>query len=215
MQKKILRNNLLILILLFLIASCSIISQLSQDQKEKLLTENLGKLSKFKLEGLIEVNYKAFSFRKNIIIKKNGNILRLDIFDSGLMGLAPAPFMSAYLDTSLVLKLPGNEELSEISAEKLQKELHLLDYIRNIEQLLQFKADIISDNHLQLESINIFFSEAMQIREISQAEKDYKIELIYDEELSEIFFSHKGKIAAHILIDKILFSEVNINVLNK
>lgn len=215
MQRIIQHHSLLFLIFLLLFTSCSIISQLSREQKEELLAENLAKLSGFKLEGLIEVNYKAFSFRKNIIIKKNDPQLRLDIFEAGLLGLAPAPFMSVFLDSSLVLKLPGNDEITEIPAKKLQAELHLINYLRNTQQLLQFKTDIINNNHLLLETISISFSERMQISEISHTEKDIMIKLLYDEELSEIFLYNKGKVAAHILIDKILFSEVNINKLNQ
>ncbi len=214
MRQRSFSKYLLVLSISILLSCCSIIPNLSSNQKEALLKENLLKWEKFELEGLIELNYKAFSFRKNIIIKKKEGKIRLDIFDSGLMGLSPAPFLSAYLDTSLVLRLPGNDELTEIPAAKLREDLTLLDYLGNTKQLLRFKKQILAENFLQLDDLNIEFSDQMQITAISHKNADYRLNLVYGEELDQMIFYQKGKIMADILIDRITFSDVNIKALN-
>ncbi|MFC1887471.1 hypothetical protein ACFLYK_01535 [Candidatus Cloacimonadota bacterium] len=213
MRKRIHSRYIFLLAIVLVFTGCSFIPHYSYKQKEKLLHLNLQKWETFQLEGIIEVNHKVFSFRKNIILKKTWKKIRLDIFDSGVLGLSPTPFLSAYYDSLLILRLPGNNELTEISGEKLEKDFSYLDFFLNIEQLNQHKGDILADNQLELDNFLFKFSEDMKIIGIDQPGKRRAIVLEYDEDLNEIIYLDKEKKIADIIIDKITFSEVSIRSL--
>jgi len=200
----------LLIILTFLVAGCSIISQYSSKEKEALLIRNIQKLETFKLEGIIEVNYKIFSFRKNIVIRRNEELFRTDIFDSGILGLSPSPFLTAVYDSVLVIRLSGNNDPVEISKDKLLKDSPFLEYLLDSDKILEFKQQIIKDHELQLDDVIILFSDKMEIIQISQTDKPYSIQLNYGSELEEIKFIDDEKIIADIIIDKISFSDIKI-----
>ena len=215
MWKKIPKAILFSLLITVLFTSCSYLPHYSKRQKEELLLTNLNKWETFKLEGIIEVNHKIFSFRKNLFLNKSGTKFRLDIVDSGILGLSPSPFITAYYDSSLVLRLPGNEEFTEISTSKLEKDLSSLHYLLNATELFQFKDDILEDNLLQLDNIEFQFSDHLQIIGIDQVGKSRSIVLKYDDDLSEVIFFENSKKVVDIIIDKISFSDINIRSLNQ
>jgi hypothetical protein len=214
MSKRIL--SYYILILLFLtVSSCSYISHISHNEKEIMLQNNLNKWKTFRLDGIIEVNHKVFSFRKNLVLKKTDNRFRLDVFDSGVLGLSPAPFLSAYYDSLLILRLPGNSDLVETATEKLQEDFPYLKYFLNTDILLEHKAIILEKNQLQLNDITLYFSENMEIIKIEHVEKNQSLQIEYDNDPVEIIFFSKDKPIVDIIIDKITFSDVNIKAINQ
>ena len=86
-----------LLLLIVFLAGCATLPKV--DQQEKLLLEHLQSWETIRIDGIIEANYKSFAFRKNIAIRKNEGIIKLDIYDIGLFGIRPTPFISASFDS--------------------------------------------------------------------------------------------------------------------
>jgi hypothetical protein len=92
--------------------------------------------------GIIELNYKEYVFRKSFSAQKNVEAFRLDVIDTGFMGLKPTPFFSLFADSLVYIKkfpefeldiqaLPKpltNMDLREIvkAHHKIRKEMQIL-----------------------------------------------------------------------------------------
>lgn len=210
MSKKVLKKTILLFaVAIIFLTSCAVVSKYSHKEKETLLLNHLNKWKNFRLNGIIEVNYQIFSFRKNIQIKKTGNLFRADIFDTGLLGLSPSPFLTAYYDSLLTLKLPGNESLVVIPQNKLLHDFPYINYLLDFQLLAQHKDKIIKNHRIELDDLTIYFSNQMEISRVDRADKNYSLVLKYGKELQEIIFLAENKTVADIIIDKISFSEVN------
>jgi len=210
MSEKILNKTILLFaVTIILLTSCAVVSRYSHNEKETLLLNHLNKWENFTLKGIIEVNYQIFSFRKNIQIKKTGNLFRADIFDTGLLGLSPSPFLTAYYDSLLTLKLPGNDSLVVIPQNKLLEDFPYINYLLDFQLLTQHKKKIIRNHRIELDDLIISFSDKMEISRVDHAEKKYSLVLKYGKELQEIVILVENKTVADIIIDKISFSEVD------
>ncbi|NQT64915.1 MAG: hypothetical protein HQ554_01920, partial [FCB group bacterium] len=99
----------LLFILLLFIVSCAFLLKPAESDKENLLFAHLKFWENIRIDGIIEANYKSFVFRKNITIKKNNHAFRLDIYDSGIFGMQPTPFISAYYDSVLTIRTPDQQ----------------------------------------------------------------------------------------------------------
>ena len=99
----------LLFILLLFVTSCAFLLKPAEKDKEKLLITHLKFWENIRIDGIIEANYKSFVFRKNITIKKNSSAFRIDIYDSGIFGMQPTPFISAYYDSVLTIRIPDQQ----------------------------------------------------------------------------------------------------------
>jgi len=205
--------NFLIIFVVF-ITSCSILSKYSTKEKEALLIKNLQKWESFQLEGIVEVNYKIFSFRKNIVLRKKNDLFRSDIFDAGLFGLAPTPFLSIYIDSLLTIRLAGKDELIEIPPEELNKDFPYFKYLLDLKEIKNHKQQIIDNGKLEIDDLTFHFSKNMEITQIQNVSKNFSVLLTYGKELEEISLFADNKVIADIIIDKILFSDIRINKIN-
>lgn len=96
------RIILLLLVVLFL-TSCSVVKDFTQQEKEKLALDNLQYLNNFKATGVAEIVYKGLSIKKEFVLSKNKDVMRLDILESGILSLLPSPFASVYLSDKVII----------------------------------------------------------------------------------------------------------------
>ena len=108
--------KIILFVIILVLWSCATLTIDDYSKKEKLLLEHLESWKNFRIDGIIELNYKSFSFRKNISIRKNEQAFRLDIYDSGIMGMHPTPFVTVFMDTTIVLRLPFQTEESKLDS---------------------------------------------------------------------------------------------------
>lgn len=97
------KKIVILLVLTFLLLACSSIKELTNKQKEELVRTNLSYLNNFKSEGVLEVIIKGFSLKKEFVLKKRNDSLRLDVLDSGIMSLLPSPFATLYVKDEILL----------------------------------------------------------------------------------------------------------------
>ncbi len=201
---------LLFLLLLF-ITSCAFLIKSAENDKEKLLYTHLKFWENIRIDGIIETNYKNFVFRKNITIKKNNSAFRIDIYDSGIFGMQPTPFISAYYDSVLTIRTPDQQTKQQIKPEG--KEKIDISILFQISDLFAMKDKIIKHQKLNLNDVTIIFSDDMKIIEICNSKSSTKITFNYLQDLNSITFQKEEKEIIKIQIDKITHPNEKINKL--
>ena len=199
---KLKKANILTYIFVVFLAGCATLPKV--DQQEKLFLEHLQSWETIRIDGIIEANYKSFAFRKNITIRKNKEILQIDIYDTGLFGMHPTPFMSAFLDSVLVLEMSDQPKPVVI----YPKELPDIPSFLHPVTLYEHKDQIINDHKIHTGNVEFTFSEKMQIIKIEDKDADFIIKFEYQNELVEIIFYKEDKEIANIQIDKITYKNL-------
>ena len=205
---KLIKFSLLFIILL--LTSCAFLLKSAEIDKEKLLYEHLQFWENIRIDGIIEANYKSYVFRKNITIKKNSSALRIDIYDSGIFGMQPTPFISAYYDSVLTIRTP-DQQINLLNYGN--KEEFDLSILFELADLFTNKDEIIKHQKLNYKDAIIIFSADMKISEIRNNANSSKITFIYLQDLDSIVFQKEEKRIINIQIDKITHPNEEINKL--
>jgi len=200
----------LLFILLLFFTSCAFLLKPAESDKENLLFAHLKFWENIRIDGIIEANYKSFVFRKNITIKKNNHAFRLDIYDSGIFGMQPTPFISAYYDSVLTIRTP-DQQINMITPES-NEELDL-SILFQLPKLFVAKDEIMTEQKLNYNDAEIIFSDNMKISEISNNTNSTKIYFNYLHDLDSITFLKEEKEIINIQIDKITHADQEINKL--
>ncbi len=208
---KILLKISLFVIVLFL-WSCASLSIDDYSKKEKLLLEHLESWENFRIDGIIESNYKSFSFRKNISIRKNERAFRIDIYDSGIMGMHPTPFITVYMDTTIVLRMPFQTEESKFDSLLEKEKLPDFSKIFDVQKLINNKEKIVPSQSYETDDCSLIFSEKMLLEKIVFTNQNFYINLEYsrNNEFSDISIFYGEKNISNIQIDKISHQKIGI-----
>lgn len=183
-------RKFILLISIFILASCALFQPHEFSRKQEIL-----KWDNFKLEGIIEVNYKSFSLRKNIVIEKKTDSGKLTIFESGLFGLSPQPLISvSYKDGKLKRKNLPPELLSQLPISEI-------DLLFNLNNLVE-KANITSNKAVFEDYVITFKNNKLSSLQIKEKKIDFKYS---SNKPVEIVFLTEDQEIGKILIDKIIF----------
>ena len=207
------RKFFIFLFLLLLLFGCATIPKTDFAQKEKLLSAHLKEWENIRIDGIIELNYRSFSFRKNIVIKKTGDRGRIDIFDSGVFGLKPNPFISAYFDSTLFVRFPEQTKFIEINNSSLKRELPDLSFIKIFDELVSNKYKILKEKEYRDNKYIFSFSNEMKLEKIELTQENFYVLFDYLKELSKISIFKNSKEIANIQIDKISYKNIKIKSL--
>jgi len=188
-----------LLVFIFLLFSCATIPD--SYEKDLKLKTNLAKWQDFKLNGIVELNYKHYAFRKNIYINKEQEKMDLKVFDGGIFGMAPKPFITARIDSILWVSEQGGElkpfQIPNFSG---------LQFLQNPQLLYSYKDEIIQKQAVTIdEKTSINFSQNMEITNIEMTDSNYKIAFDYNPQLSQIIVTEKKKVLLKIDVDKISY----------
>ncbi len=199
-------------ILIIFLWSCASVSTGDYSKKEKLLLKHLENWKNFRIDGIIELNYKSFSFRKNISLRKNEQAFRLDIFDAGIMGMHPTPFITVYIDTILVIRLPFQTENSKLDSLLDMEKIPDFSEILDVQELDDNKEKLIKSQKHQKENYTLLFSDKMLIEKILFNAHDSHINLKYDRnnEVTDLSIYLDGKDIANILVDEVIHEKIEI-----
>jgi hypothetical protein len=192
------------LLFLILLVGCAVTVKFSDSQKEKMLRKTLEQWEHFRLDGIIEMNYQSFSFRKNITVRKNSERLRLDIYDAGVLGLHPTPFISVSVDSVIIVKMPGTDELTELTFPEFWENEIIANYL-NFDSIFSRKAEIFKEKKTKVGKLTYFFSERMVIERIASQTFSFTFSYDNSQNPTTIYFYTKGKEIAEIKIDEISY----------
>ena len=163
-----------------------------------------------RIDGVIEANYKSFVFRKNITIRKNNSAFRIDIYDSGIFGMQPTPFISAHYDSILTIRTP-DQQINQLNHGN-NEELDLSIFFK-LSDLYAIKNEIIEHQKFRYKDTNVIFSDDMKISEIRSNTNATKISFNYLQDLDSITFYKEGIDITNIQIDKISYKNIKIKSL--
>jgi len=156
------KKTVVLLMLILLVLGCSSIKELTKRQKEDLVRANLSYLNKFKSEGILDVSIKGFSLKKEFVLKKNQNSLRLDVLDSGIMSLLPSPFATLYAKDQVVVTNYNKGFFSDIIIDKFP-----LKEFFDLEKLPQGIIDeIVKNRKFTIAIIQFEFDELYRMNKI-------------------------------------------------
>ncbi len=206
---KLNRFFLLLIINLFIL-SCAFLLKPAEYDKEKLLAAHLNYWDNIRINGIIEANYKSFVFRKNITIKKNSSALRIDIYDSGIFGMQPTPFISTYYDSVLTIRTP-DQQITQLK--QGNKEEFDLSILFQLSDLYTVKDEIIKHQKFNYKGTTIIFSDDMKISEILSNTNSTIIAFSYLHDLDSITLQKEETEIINIQIDKITHPNEVINKL--
>ncbi len=191
------KKLLLIIIIIIIVNGCTTIPKLDEVAKKELLQNHLKSWENLRISGIIEVNDKAFSFRKNILIRKNKEAMRIDIFDTGIMGLKPQPFLTAYYDSTLTVK--SSLEIGDIE----------IPPIFQIFNFSEYEKEILNKKEIKFSDYKIFFSNDYKIERLEFSEK-YHINFEYGKKLQKLEIFKKNKNIIIIQVDEISHQKVEL-----
>ena len=198
----LLRNSFS-LFLILLLAGCATTAKLDLTDKEKLLLEHLESWNEFQADGIVTVNYENFVFRKNINIKKHADLFKITVFDSGIFGMKPEPFLTVKVDSLIQIKMQSVAEPEIFALDRFPG----LQFFLKPLQLLKFKNQIIRNNIFNFDENTIIrFSEGMKIKSIEQLSKEFSVEFSYETDLTGIEVWKNKVELIKIEIDKITHS---------
>lgn len=162
--------------------------------------EHLQSWENFQADGIVTMNYQNLIFRKNINIKKNNGLLKLTVYDSGIFGMKPEPFITVKIDSLIQIKTATATETEIFSSEAITG----LQFILEPQKLFLFKDQILKQNPFHFDqNTDIHFSERMQISKIEQQEQNLSVNFYYAPLLSRIEIRQNNILLSKIEIDKI------------
>lgn len=211
-MKNLLKNKLFFVFIIFSLSGCVLITRPKKETKERLLFEHLQSWNEFQIEGIIEANYQGFALRKNVMIRKKNDIFRIDVYDSGFMGMKPTPFLSIYIDSVMIVRPPFSDEvITAAEAGMTDFDSSLFSFDTNL--LFQEKDTIISRLVIEYPEYQIYFSDKMQIEKIVTLKNPISIVFNYIDGLDQISVLQNEKQLANIQIDKIEHKNIEIPIL--
>jgi hypothetical protein len=206
-------KRILLLTALFLLVIC--IPLTAKTSATKQLAANLEKWQSFRCEGIIQVQSDVFALRKNFVLAKNAEAIRLDVLDGGVMGLGAAPLVSLYLKDTAVLSAPTIEQLQGIDlnwflpAGAVQKLVHFTD------SLLVSKKEITSTRKLSQGNTDYTFDRKYRLASIDSKGMGMKAVITYNnsDQPTKINLLYKDGPMAELLINDRTYKDIEIEPL--
>jgi len=198
--------------LMITIMSCSF-NTISEQKDVNKFKEAINKWHRFRWEGIIEFRHGQLNFRKEFILKRNTKEISINIFDSGIFGISPTPFISVILDSTYSINSSNSSVKQEIVNNFVNTTNlnHIPTRLNNlINQIEANENKIISTKSITINGTNVFFNDQFHICRIFL--KKMNLELIldykYNKSLSNIkLISDKTKLI-DIKIDKVSYGKI-------
>lgn len=156
------KKLIILALLILLVFGCSTIKELSHKDKEDLVRANLAYLNKFKSEGVLEVSLKGLSLKKEFVLKKNQNSLRLDVLDSGIFGLLPSPFATLYAKDEIIITNYNKGFFSDLVLDKFPLK-EFLDFDKLPQGIIN---EIVKNRNFSIAVLQFEFDEQYRMNKI-------------------------------------------------
>jgi hypothetical protein len=205
---------LILLTITAIITACAGPKNISEEQKLRL---ELKKWESFDSQGVVELSYKGLAIRKMFIASKNGNELRFDIIDGGLMGSKAEPLMSVYVADYVSIRSPFIPMLESLDISQAIP-MESLTLSTNVDSLVTHYAQkIIKDKKIELNGVVISFSKNYLLDTVLDSKSNTKIKALYtgNSKLSELYITSNDDISIRLSFDKIEYIQPHIVPLPK
>ena len=202
-KSKIIKLLNFVCILLFLVTLSCVVTPKPPIDRDKILMleQELTRWETFKLTGMTELQYQAFSIRGQVIMAKYEDKFRFDILNQGILGLGGGVLMAFYVDKEQAqTRMFGSSSIEtyrfdtdDISLDMLSNQSSIGSRIGDVagffsENLFQAiysqREKILENNKAEIEGFEIIFNDEMRLSEISHPNQNIGITFIYDRQLN-------------------------------
>jgi len=198
---------------IFLIMLLSMNTLLTAKAKPvKLLNKNNSIFEQFRWQGIIQVQSSAFSIRMYYVLAKNKDAIRLDIMDSGIMGLTAEPLVRLYMKENIVLDAPSINQLQGLDPNWFIPPEAVHGLIHMTDSLQTKQAEIIAKHKFTAGNSVFIYDKKYRLSQIKSADFGFEALIIYNRhnQPDKISFKFRGKPIAELQIDKREYENIEI-----
>lgn len=211
------KRNLLFLLLVLLVLLTSCVSKkaavaIKYPKKVLLASDELQRWQSFKMEGIAEVQFKMFTFRKNFVLSKNKEALRFDLLDSGIFGFASSN-ISIYVDSDMqVYGYLGKKFIEIDDLPEGLRDVYTWFNNADIDDFQPYYDDLFENNSFDKDGTSFAFTNKMRLKEINNASNDLRVNIDYDygDNISNLAIMLKNVKICDLKIDKISYNNINV-----
>lgn len=189
---------------LVLIMLCMSPALFARSRAEKQLSANLAQWEQFRWQGMAQIIHDPLTLRKNYTLAKTNEAVRLDIMDSGVLGLNAQPLAVIYIKDRIVVEAPIIRQLQGIDLNWFVTPDKFKPFFTMSDTLLSHSAAIIANHKLTLNDISYSFDKKYRLTGISVPKLTASAVITYDRKSrpDKISFNYRGREAAILTIDE-------------
>ena len=178
----------------------------------QLLEANLNTWEQFRWQGVVQVKHEALTARKFFTLAKNTEALRLDIIDSGVMGLNSMPILSLYIKDKIALEAPTIKQLQGLDPNWYITPDKYKPFFAMSSEFRTNSAEIIANHKLSLKGQTYFFDKKYRLTliKIPLLKMEAKIEYKKKYQPDKVSLNYEGKEVAIFYIDDISIGNIAI-----
>ena len=199
--------------LIMLLATLLLVSGLvAKPNPAKDLQNNLKTWQQFRWEGIIQVQMEPFSARKNFVFARNQQEMRLDVLDSGVMGLQAKPLATLYLKDKILLDAPSIQQLADIDLNWFIPTDAVRSLVHFADSLKAHSQEILANRKVALGPITYNFDKKHRLVKISSPDFGMKAEIIYNRrnQPTKMLFDHEGERIVELQINQQKYGNIKI-----
>ncbi len=200
-------KKLLILLVILAILSLTACSRNRLSADASRLREELARWESFRSEGIVRANYMGLELRKYYLAQKNGNQMRLDVLDGGILGAGAAPLVSVYVGDYFALESPMMPQLELLATSGMLPD-NPGDMLGSLDSLITLYEDEIIRNKVVVhDSVQVSFSPRLQVQEVKDLRSAMQMSISYDSsgEPDQIDLRLDRGIALSLLVDRMSY----------
>jgi hypothetical protein len=144
------------------------------------LQKNIATWEQFRWQGIIQVQSSAFAIRKNFVLSKNKSALRLDILDSGIMGLTAKPLVTLYMRDTIILNAPSIKQLEGIDPNWFIPRRAVEGLVHFTDSLQAAQQEIIANRKLKSGKTLYLYDKKYRLTQIKSVELGVEANVTYN-----------------------------------
>lgn len=206
-------RKLLFLIIIMLLSMNSLL--LAKKNPAKLLQQNIQSWEQFRWQGIIQVQSSAFAIRKYFVLARNQEAARLDILDSGIMGLAAKPLVSVYVKDKIVLSAPSIKQLEGIDPNWFIPQNSIDQFVHFSDSLLARQSEIITNRKIKSGESVYYYDKKYRLSQIQSPKLGIEANVTYNRrnQPTKISIKYGGEPLVEIQITDRTYKNIEIEPL--
>ena len=200
-------KKLLLLLVILAILSLSACSRNRLSADSLRLREELSRWENFRSEGIVRANYMGLELRKYYLAQKNGNQMRLDVLDGGILGAGAAPLVSVYVGEYFALESPMMPQLELLAGRGMLPD-NPGEMLASLDSLITlYEDEIIRTKVVVHDSVQVSFNSRLQVQEVKDLRSGMQMSISYDSsgEPDQIDLRLDRGIALSLLVDRMSY----------
>lgn len=203
-------RKLLLITLIMLIGMN--LSLFAKAKAVKQLEKNLQLWEQFRWQGILQVQSSAFSIRKNFVLAKNHEAIRLDVLDGGVIGLQAKPIVTLYIKDSIQFEAPTIKELVGVDLNWFVPKPMIQTLLTFSDSLKTKQQEITANKKITTAKTVFSFDKRHRLTTITNKNSGFEATVIYNrkDQPTKIQIKYRGSQAAELLINEREYKDIEI-----